>query len=466
MLSRSVLRALSNSASAYDLVVIGGGPGGYVCAIRAAQLGLKTACIEKRATLGGTCLNVGCIPSKVLLNASNEYHTVKSGVLSKMGISVESSSLDLHQMMSFKDRTVSGLSRGIDSLFKKYGVDRIVGEGSFNGKIESNFKIAVTGEEDIMAKKVVIATGSVPNMLPCYDGKDIVTSDEAIAFERVPEKLVVVGGGVIGVEIGSIWNRLGSHVTVIDSKSQFSPGCDMEISQIFHKILQKQGIFFKVKSKLKSVSNKTVQLDTGEVVPFDKLLLAIGRRPNTTNLNLSSVGLSTTPNGMIETISPYNETKTQGIFAIGDVAAGPMLAHKAEDEGVVVAHFIGDKKIPASDHRFIPSVVYTDPEVAWVGEISASESNRSFSFPFSANSRARATAADSGLVKVTVDENGKLVGAQILGKHAGELISTLSLAIKYGANARDIADLSFPHPTLSEALKEACLAADWKPIHF
>jgi len=455
----SVIRRFSSVTKPFDVVVIGGGPGGYACAIRAAQLGLRTACIEKRPTLGGTCLNVGCIPSKVLLNASHKYHELHSNSYNKMGIDCAPPILDISKMMAFKDRTVGSLTKGIDSLFKKNGVERFTGTASFLSPTE----ILIDGKNSLRAKNVVIATGSTAATLPIYDGVDIITSDEAIALDKVPERLVIVGGGIIGLELGSVWQRLGSQVTVIEHKNRLLSGADLEIADAFLKIMRKQGIEFRLGRRLAGAAAGVGKLDDGSELPYSKLLLSIGRRPNTSGLILENLpGIKKFPGSI--PVNARNQTGEPSVFAIGDVAPGPMLAHKAEDEGIALAHFLaGDFKFPGPDLKLIPSVVYTWPEVAWVG---SGEGARSASFPFVANSRARVSGETDGFVKVFTDEAGRIVGGHIIGPNAGELIASLALAVKYKATALEVAEISTAHPTLTEAVKEACLAAHFRPIHF
>ena len=452
-------RGFASAAKAYDVLVIGGGPGGYACAIRAAQLGLRTACVEKRPTLGGTCLNIGCIPSKVLLNASHKYSEVKS--FKRMGIDIPEVSLNLPQMMSFKDKTVSTLTRGIDSLFKKNGVERITGTASFKGPHE----ISIDSKDTISAKNIVIATGSAPTLLPMYNGDTIISSDEAISLDKVPENLVVIGGGIIGLELGSVWQRLGANVTVVEHKQRLLGGADLEIADAFMKIMTKQGLNFQMGRRLKSAASGIATLDSGEELKYSKLLLSIGRKPFTSGLDLEIIGIKPEKSGHIK-VNPRNQTTVPSVFAVGDVAPGPMLAHKAEDEGIALAHYLaGDFKFPGPDLELVPSVVYTWPEVAWIGKREEPGLKKGV-FPFIANSRARVCGDTDGFVKVVTDANDRIVGAHVIGPNAGELIASLAMAVKYKATALEVADISTAHPTLTEAVKEACLAANFKPIHY
>ena len=452
-------RRFSSAGKAYDVIVIGGGPGGYACAIRAAQLGLKTACVEKRSTLGGTCLNVGCIPSKVLLNASHKYSEVKS--LKRMGIECSDPTLNLSQMMSFKDRTVTSLTKGIDSLFKKYGVERITGSAAF----KSPHEISIDSKDTISAEQIVIATGSSPTLLPIYDGKSIISSDEAISLDKVPEDLVVIGGGIIGLELGSVWQRLGANVTIVEHKQRLLGGGDLEIADALMKIMTKQGLNFQMGKRLKSATSGIATLDSGEELKYSKLLLSIGRKPHTKGLDLEIIGIKTGKSGHIH-VNERNQTSVPSVFAIGDVAPGPMLAHKAEDEGIALAHYLaGDFKFPGPDLDLVPSVVYTWPEVAWVGKAEEPGLMKGV-FPFMANSRARVCGDTDGFVKVVTDANSRIVGAHVIGPNAGELIASLAMAVKYKATALEVADISTAHPTLTEAVKEACLAAHFRPIHY
>ena len=458
----------------FDVAIIGGGPGGYVAGIRAAQLGLKTVCIESD-NVGGTCLQRGCIPSKCLLNATHEYMHMKS--LKKIGVHADNCRVDLKQLMDFKTRTVTGLTRGIESLFKKYGTTHIRGRGRF---LNAN-EIEVDNGDTISAKNIVIATGSEVSPLPGkakleMDGERIVSSDHAISFDSVPERLAVIGGGVIGLELGSVWARLGSKVTVIDHSKSLS-AADSEVSSVLIKTLQThEGMTFKSNANTEGLSEdgRSVLVNIGgnrEEIEFDKLLISTGRRPVTRDLNLEALGIELDNRGHIKVNDKLQTLNHSHIYAIGDVAPGPMLAHKAEEEGKAVIDFIHDpKSAHFPNHLHIPSVVYTHPEVAWVGYreedlVGKNIKYRKGTFPFMANSRARCNAQPEGLVKVLVGEDDKILGAHIVGANAGELIAPLVVGITYGASSLDIANVSHPHPTLNEAIKEACLAAHFKPIH-
>lgn len=468
---------LANS-SHFDVAVLGGGPGGYVAAIRASQLGLKTVCIESDK-VGGTCLQRGCIPSKTLLNASHKFKEL--GGLKKLGIMLENPRMDIKQLMEFKTRTVSGLTKGIESLFKKNGTHHVRGRG----RLMSEDTIEIDNGDRISAKNIIIATGSEVSPFPGkaklhIDGDRIVSSDHAIAFSEPPERLVVVGGGVIGLELGSVWARLGSRVTVLDHSPHSLGSADSEIASALVKLLQSQErIEFKWNANISElkldVSPPCVTVDISgseEKIDFDKLLIATGRRPVTQNLGLETVGISTDARGTIQVNEFLQTLSHPHIFAIGDVAPGPMLAHKAEEEGMAAADYIKDpESAHFPNHLHIPSVVYTYPEVAWVGlrEDDLIKSNlkyRKGTFPFMANSRARCNGKTDGFVKILTDLNDKILGAHIIAPDAGDLISPLVVAMTYGATSRDIASVSHAHPTMSEAIKEACLAAHSKAVHF
>ena len=469
------LRFARFSSAVYDVAIIGGGPGGYVAAIRAAQLGLKTACIETDK-VGGTCLQRGCIPSKCLLIATHQYADIKS--LKKFGIYADNPRVDLKQLMDFKTRTVSGLTRGIESLFKKYGTDHIKGSASFLTENE----LEVDNGQRISAKHIIIATGSEVAPFPGnadlpIDGDRIVSSDHGISFDSVPERLVIVGGGVIGLELGSVWARLGSKVTVLDHSKHSLSSADSEISTALIKSLRShEGMNFICNANIKRLSEdkRSVIVDIdgkSETIEFDKLLLATGRRPVTQGLNLDSIGVTTDKRGCIEVNNKLQTTKHSHIFAIGDVAPGPMLAHKAEEEGRAVVDFIKDRSTAHfRNHLHIPSVVYTHPEVAWVGLreddlIAQNVKYNKGSFPFMANSRSRCNGQPDGFVKILVGADDVILGAHIIAANAGELIAPLVLGMTYGASSRDIANVSHAHPTLNEAIKEACLAAHFKATH-
>ena len=461
----------------FQAVVIGGGPGGYVCAIRLAQLGLKTACIESRGSLGGTCLNVGCIPSKSLLNLSEEFHKVKN--LSNKGIEVGEVKLNLNKMMKSKDKAVTVLTKGVEFLLKKNKVRYFKGHGSFKSKNEINIKDADNKEKTISADKIVIATGSVPVSLPGinFDEKIILSSTGALKIEQVPKKMVVVGGGYIGLEMGSVWSRLGAEVHVVEFLEHITPGMDREISLEFMKILKKQGIKFHMQHKVEKIkkNNKgAVVLTTdkdGNKKNFDcdVVLISVGRKPNIENLNIEAAGIDIDDKKRVKTDKNF-KTNQNNIYAIGDVINGPMLAHKAEDEGVAVAENI----VGQSGHvnyNTIPGVIYTKPEVASIGktEEQLKENNIDYKigkFSFMANSRAKAIDDAEGFVKILADaQTDKVLGAHLIGPHAGELIAEIGIAMEFGASSEDIARTCHAHPTFSEAVKEAALSVDKRAIH-
>ena len=463
----------------YDLVVIGGGPGGYVAAIRAAQLGLKVACVEMRGALGGTCLNVGCIPSKALLHASELYNEANGG-MEKFGISTGKVSVDISKLMDHKDGVVNDLTNGIAYLFKKNKVDYIKGRGSVASSGRVEVKINGGGTETLMTKNIVIATGSDVTDLPGIeiDEKIIVSSTGALSLSKVPNHLVVIGGGVIGLELGSVWKRLGSDVTVVEFMDRIIPEMDSEISKTFARILKTQGFKFKLKSKViavKSTKNGatiTVEAVTGskkEEIKADVVLVAVGRKPFTDGLGLVGLGIKLTERGQVD-INNYFETNIPGIYAIGDVVRGSMLAHKAEDEGVAVAEIIAGYAGHVN-YDAIPGVIYTMPEVASVGmtEEELKKIGVSYEvgkFPFTANSRAKAKVQTDGFVKIlSSKDTDKILGAHIIGVDAGNMIAEMTLAIEKGLTAEDIAYTSHAHPTETEAIKEAAMAAGGKPIH-
>ena len=461
----------------FQVVVIGGGPGGYVCAIRLAQLGFKTACIESRGSLGGTCLNVGCIPSKSLLNLSEEFYKVKS--LSQKGIEIGDVKLNLEKMMKNKDKAVSILTKGVEFLLKKNKVSYFKGVGSFKSKKEILILDNENKEIKIKTEKTVIATGSVPLFLPGIeiDEKIVVSSSGALKLEKVPKKMIVIGGGYIGLEMGSVWSRLGTQVEVIEFLDHITPGMDKEISSEFMKILKKQGIKFNMQNKVESIKKdksgatvSTVDKD-GNKNNFecDVVLVSVGRKPNTDGLNLESVGVNLDEKKRIKTDKNF-KTNIEDIFAIGDVIEGPMLAHKAEDEGIAVAEIIGGQSGHVN-YDTIPGVIYTNPEVASIGK--TEEQLKEFGikykvgkFSFMANSRAKAIDDTEGFVKILADEQtDKVLGAHIIGPHAGELIAEIGVAMEFGASAEDIARTCHAHPTFSEAVKEAALSVDKRAIH-
>ncbi len=461
----------------FQAVVIGGGPGGYVCAIRLAQLGLKTACIESRGSLGGTCLNIGCIPSKSLLNLSEEFNKVKN--LSNKGIDVGEVKLNLPKMMKAKDKAVTVLTKGVEFLLKKNKVTYYKGTGSFKSKSEILVKDENNKETIIQAENVVIATGSVPVSLPNieFDEKVIVSSTGALNLEKVPKKMIVVGGGYIGLEMGSVWSRLGSEVHVVEFLDHITPGMDKEISKEFMKILKKQGINFHLQHKVeKIIRNKSGAVVStsdkdGNKKDFgcDVVLISVGRKPNTNGLNLEKIGIELDKKNRVKTNESF-KTNLENIFAIGDVIAGPMLAHKAEDEGIAVAENIAGQSGHVN-YDTIPGVVYTTPEVASIGktEEQLREKNIKYKigkFSFMANSRAKAIDDAEGFVKILADEKtDKVLGAHLIGPHAGELIAEIGVAMEFGASSEDIARTCHAHPTFSEAVKEAALSVDKRAIH-
>lgn len=465
----------------HDVVVIGGGPGGYVAAIKAAQEGLKTACIEKRGTLGGTCLNVGCIPSKSLLNNSQIYHQIKHDI-EKRGIEVGEVKLNLKKMMQAKETSVNGLTLGIESLFKKNGVDYVKGTGTIVGEHEIKVAPIDGGKpKSLRAKNIIIATGSEATPFPGLeiDEKRIITSTGAIALTQVPKKMVVIGGGIIGLEMGSVWSRLGAEVTVVEYLGQIGgPGMDTDMAKTMQRVLAKQGMKFKLKTKVMGgdvspdkviVNIEGAESGKAETLDADVVLVAIGRRPYTYGLGLENIGLETDERGRIIIDQEYR-TKVPHIRVIGDVTFGAMLAHKAEEEGIAAVEYIkhGHGHV---NYGAIPSVMYTHPEAAWVGLTEQECKTKGLSinigvFPFSANSRARTNLDTEGLVKFIADkETDRILGIHIVGSNAGEMIAEGVLAIEYGASAEDIGRTSHAHPTLSEAFKEAAMATYGKPIH-
>ena len=463
----------------FDLIVIGGGPGGYVCAIRAAQLGLKTACVESRGALGGTCLNVGCIPSKSLLNLSENFHKAKKD-FNHQGIEIEGIKLNIDKMMSNKNKSIQVLTKGVEFLFKKNKVTYIKGKGvlfSQNDVVvyENNKKT------NYKTKNIVIATGSSVASMPGIEinEKNIISSTGALSLKKVPKKLAVIGGGYIGLEMGSVWSRLGSEVTVIEFLDFITPGMDREISNEFQKILMKQGIKFKMGSKVVSIEDKGSEVlinytDTknskNETLEADKVLVSVGRKPYTEGLNLSKVGVKKDNKGRIE-VNEKLQTSIKNIYAIGDVIKGPMLAHKAEEEGIAVAEILAGQAGHVN-YDVIPGVIYTSPEVATVGktEEQLKNSNTSYKvgkFPFLANSRAKVNNETEGFVKILADsKTDKVLGVHIIGPHCGDMIAEMALAMEFGASAEDIARTCHAHPTHTEAIKEAALAVDKRPIHF
>ncbi|QZP06732.1 dihydrolipoyl dehydrogenase [Caenibius sp. WL] len=460
----------------YDVLVIGAGPGGYVAAIRAAQLGLKTACAEGRETLGGTCLNVGCIPSKALLHASEYFEAAKGGAMAAMGIKV-TPELDLDTMQGQRKDAVKGLTGGIEFLFKKNKVDWLKGYAAF----KDAHTVDVAGKT-VTAKNVVIATGSSVTPLPGVEidnaGGVVVDSTGALELAAVPRKMVVIGGGVIGLELGSVWRRLGAEVTVVEFLDQLLPGMDMDVRKEAGKIFKKQGMTLKLGTKVTgvTVTGKSAQVTVepaaggdAEVIEADVVLVSIGRRPNTDGLNLEAAGLTTNQRGQIETDHDFR-TKADGVWAIGDVIPGPMLAHKAEDEGIAVAENIAGQ-IGIVNHAVIPSVVYTAPEIAGVGltEEAAKEAGYEVKvgkFPMLANSRAKTNHEPDGFVKVIADaKTDRVLGTWVIASVAGTMIAQVAQAMEFGALSEDIAYTCHAHPTHSEAIKEAAMAVRGKPIH-
>ena len=464
-------------AEKFQAVVIGGGPGGYVCAIRLAQLGLKTACIESRGSLGGTCLNIGCIPSKSLLNLSEEFHKVKD--LSNKGIEVGQVKLNLSKMMKSKDKAVTVLTKGVEFLLKKNKVTYFKGTGSFKSKNKILIKDSENKETHVEADKIIIATGSLPVSLPGveFDEKVIVSSTGALKLEQVPKKMVVVGGGYIGLEMGSVWSRLGTEVHVVEFLDHITPGMDKEISTEFMKILKKQKINFHLQHKVEQIKKNSTNaivstLDKeGKKKDFDcdVVLVSVGRKPNTIGLNLDKVNIDLDKKNRIKTDKNF-KTNQDNIYAIGDVIAGPMLAHKAEDEGIAVAENIAGQSGHVN-YDTIPGVIYTTPEVASIGktEEQLKELNIKYKigkFSFMANSRAKAIDDAEGFVKILADEKtDKVLGAHLIGPHAGELIAEIGVAMEFGASSEDIARTCHAHPTFSEAVKEAALSVDKRAIH-
>ena len=461
----------------FQAVVIGGGPGGYVCAIRLAQLGLKTACIESRGSLGGTCLNVGCIPSKNLLNLSENFY--KTNNFSNLGIEIGEVKLNLEKMMKSKDKAVTILTKGVEFLFKKNKVTYYKGIGSFKSSNTISIKDNQNKETIIKTEKAIISTGSIPVSLPGieFDEKTIVSSTGALSLKSVPKKMIVVGGGYIGLEMGSVWSRLGTEVHVVEFLDHITPGMDKEVSTEFMKILKKQGINFHMQTKVEGIKKKvrgaTVLTSdkNGKKVNFDcdVVLISVGRKPNTSNLNLKSIGVELDDKKRVKTNKIF-QTNINNIYAIGDVIKGPMLAHKAEDEGIAVAENIAGQSGHVN-YDTIPGVIYTSPEVASIGktEEQLNQTNTKYKigkFSFMANSRAKAIDEAEGFVKILAEEKtDRVLGAHIIGPHAGELIGEIGVAMEFGASAEDIARTCHAHPTFSEAVKEAALSVDKRAIH-
>ncbi len=462
-------------ATDFDVIVIGAGPGGYVAAIRAAQLGLKTACVESRETLGGTCLNVGCIPSKALLHASELYEEAHSGALAKWGVKTSGLELDLTAMHGTRLEAIKGLTGGIEFLFRKNKVEWLKGHAKFTGK--DSIDVAGTAYK---AKHIVIATGSSVTPLPGVeiDHKRILDSTSALELDKVPDHMVVIGGGVIGLELGSVWRRLGAKVTVVEFLDQLLPGMDGEVRKEAAKLFKKQGMELRLSTKVTSAkaSGKGVTLSVEpskggatETIEADVVLVSIGRRPNTDGLALDKAGLAVNERGQINVDHDF-KTSVPGIYAIGDVTPGPMLAHKAEDEGIAVAEILAGQ-IGIVNHEVIPSVVYTMPEIAGVGLTeedakAAGHEVKVGKFPMMANSRAKTNHEGDGFVKIVADaKSDRVLGVWIIASVAGTMIGEAALAMEFGATSEDIAYTCHAHPTHSEAIKEAAMAVTGKPIH-
>jgi len=465
----------------YDVIVIGTGPGGYVCAIKAAQLGLKVGVIEKRATFGGTCLNIGCIPSKALLHASEMFHQVGHGV-EALGVEVAAPTLNLPKMMAHKDATVKANVDGVSFLFKKNKIDTFIG----TGKIVAAGKVSVTGEDgkvqEIETKNIVIATGSdvagIPGVKVDIDEKVIISSTGGIALDKVPGHMIVVGGGVIGLELGSVWSRLGAKVTVVEYLDKIFGTMDGELSKQAQRLLAKQGLDFHLDSKVTGVEKsgdgakvtfEPVKGGDAVVLDADVVLVSTGRKPYTAGLGLEEAGVALDNRGRVE-IDHHFKTNVAGIFAIGDVVKGPMLAHKAEDEGVALAEILAGQAGHVN-YDVIPSVVYTQPEVASVGKTeeelkAAGIAYKIGKFPFTANGRARAMLATDGFVKILADkETDRVLGGHIIGFGAGEMIHEITVLMEFSGSSEDLGRVCHAHPTMSEAVKEAAMAAAFKPIH-
>ena len=457
----------------FDLIVIGAGPGGYVAAIRASQLGLKVACIEKETALGGTCLRVGCIPSKALLESSHLYAKTNSS-LKKHGIHVEGVSLDLATMLKRKNQVVSMLTKGVESLFRKNEITRL--SGSARVKTSNTVELASSeGTQVIQGKNVLIATGSLPTAVPGLptDGERVITSTEALALESVPDRLAIVGGGYIGLELGSVWSRLGSTVTIIEGCDRILPHMDEDLANEAKRLLSKQGIKFKLGSLVSGLATSAtgceLHLSNEEMLSADKVLVAVGRTPNSSNLGLEELGIERDERGTIHVDERF-ATNVDHVYAIGDVIKGPMLAHKAEEEGIAFA----EQLVTGTGHvnyGTIPGVVFTDPEIASVGKterelVDSNTQFRKVGFPYRGNGRARASDHTEGFAKLLVDEsNGQILGAHLIGAHAGELINEVALAMNSHRTADDLARSCHAHPTLGEILKEAALAACERGIH-
>jgi dihydrolipoamide dehydrogenase len=459
--------------TSHDLIVIGGGPGGYVAAIRAAQLGMNVACIEDEAALGGTCLRVGCIPSKALLEASERYHEVKYG-LEEFGVRTSGVELDLGKMLGKKESVVRALTQGVAHLFKKNKVTRYLG----HGRLVAKGRVLVEGEErqELTANHVILATGSKPATLPgvVLDGNRIGSSSEALSYPEVPKHLVVIGAGYIGLELGSVWKRLGADVTVVEYLDRILPGMDSEIADEAERVFEKQGLRLKLGSAVTRATadadGVVVEIAGKEPLRCDRLLVAVGRVPNTEGLGLEAVGIELDPRGRIP-VDQHFRTYVEGVYAIGDVIRGPMLAHKASEEGVACVEQIvtGYGHV---NYDAIPGIVYTHPEIASVGKSEDELREHKIpykkgSFPFAANGRARALGSPEGRVKMLAHaDTDRLLGVHVIGPRAGDLIAEAAVAIEFGASSEDLARSVHAHPTLAEAMKEAALAVDGRAIHF
>jgi len=465
----------------YDLIVIGSGPGGYVCAIRAAQLGMKTAVVEKWATFGGTCLNIGCIPSKAMLNASELYEEAEHK-FAEMGIKVGAPAIDLAAMLKYTQGAVDGNVKGVDYLFKKNKIETFHGTGRITGRGKVEVKNADGKAQMLETKTIVIATGSDAARLNGidFDEKRIVSSTGALELPAVPKKLLIVGAGIIGLELGSVWRRLGAEVTIVEFLDHILPGIDTEVAKQFHRILQKQGIAARLSSKVTGVdsSGKVLKVKiepvagggAAETLEADVVLVAIGRVPYTEGLGLEALGVKKDNRGRI-LVDPHYRTNVEGVYAIGDVIAGPMLAHKAEEEGVAVAEILAGQAGHVN-YDVIPNVVYTYPEIASVGKTeeelkAAGIAYNVGKFPFTANPRAKVNLTTEGFVKILADaKTDRVLGVHILGPDAGNMIGEAAIAMEFGASSEDIARTCHAHPTLSEAIKEAALAVAKRAINF
>ena len=463
----------------FDLIVIGGGPAGYVGAIRAAQLGMSVACVEKRETLGGTCLNVGCIPSKALLNVSEKYVEAASGHLAGLGIEVGKTKLNLTEMMAGKDKIVTGLTSGIEHLFKKNKITRLIGTASLKGKGKVN--VSASGKtQSYFASRIMIATGSVPTSLPNVeiDETKIVSSTGALALDKLPKSMIVIGAGYIGLEMGTVWSRLGAKVEVVEYLPRILPGMDLELANKFKAIMTKQGLSFHLNTAVKSAkATKTgvtlvlADAKSGEETEMkcDIALVSVGRKPNTDGLGLEELGVAVSERGQIIVDEDF-ETNIEGVFAVGDVIAGPMLAHKAEEDSVAAVEIMAGQAGHV-DYDLVPGIVYTAPEIATLGatEEALNEASIDYKkgvFPFLANSRAKATGHTDGFVKILADaKTDRVLGCHIIAHEAGTLIHEVATAMAFGASSEDIARTCHGHPTMNEAIKEAALAVDGRAIH-